>query len=165
MEPVAVRAADPGSADSAACAEIYAPFVVDTAVSFETEPPDAAEMARRIAAAHLWLVATDAGGAVLGYAYGGSHRARPAYRWSVETSIYLADTARGRGIGSTLYRALLEELTTAGYANAYAGITLPNAASVALHERVGFRAIGTFPRVGRKFDRWHDVGWWHRPLS
>ena len=148
-------------ADAAALLAIYTPFVTDTAVSFETEPPSVAEFTARLReclARWAWLVA-ECDGVIAGYAYGGSHRARAAYRWSVETSAYLDPRFQRRGIGTALYRALLDALTAQGYCNAYAGATLPNDASVALHRRVGFEPIGVFRRVGYKFGRWHDVAW------
>ena len=110
-----------------------------------------------------WLVA--AGTHVLGYAYGHQFAERAAYAWSVETSIYVRETARGQRVGSTLYRALFTLLAAQGYQQAYAGITLPNPASVGLHEALGFEHVGTYRDVGFKFERWHDVGWWQRPLA
>lgn len=163
-QPVAIRRADPG--DAAALLAIYAPLVTDTAISFELTPPTEAEFAARIERAldgYDWLVAERAG-APVGYAYATAHRAREAYRFSVETSVYVATAARRGGVGGALYRALLRRLAARGYCNAYAGITLPNEPSVALHEAAGFEPIGVFPAVGWKFGRWHDVGWWHRRL-
>ncbi|MEM7566523.1 MAG: arsinothricin resistance N-acetyltransferase ArsN1 family B [Pseudomonadota bacterium] len=163
-----IRAATPG--DAAAIAAIYAPIVETTPISFEIEPPDAGEMARRIAVTgetHPYLVAETAaetGGTVLGYAYAGPHRARAAYATSVDVTAYVHETARGRGIGRALYEALLADLKRGGWHAAFAGITLPNARSVALHEAVGFSHLGTYREVGRKFDRWYDVGWWQRRL-
>jgi L-amino acid N-acyltransferase YncA len=110
-----------------------------------------------------WLVAETAEG-VTGYAYAAPFRSRAAYRWSVETSVYLGEAARGCGIGRRLYDHLLAELCDLGYVNAYAGIALPNEASVRLHEAVGFTAIGVFPAAGHKHGRWVDVGWWVRAL-
>ncbi|MEO0997897.1 MAG: N-acetyltransferase family protein [Pseudomonadota bacterium] len=159
-----IRAAT--TADTTALLLIYAPIVEKTAVSFESETPGIAEFARRIAAAlrhHAWLVAEDANG-IAGYAYGGPHRQRFGYRYSVETSVYVAEAARGGGIGRALYRALLDELGRRGYRQAYAGITLPNDASEALHAAAGFTRIGVFPNVGHKFGRWQDVAWWHLEL-
>lgn len=152
--------------DAAAVAAIYGPVVADTAISFEIDPPTAEEVARRIAAGsstHPWLVA-EAGGEVLGYAYAGVHRARPAYRWTVETSLYVAADARGLGVGTALYSDLIARLRAAGFVTALAGITLPNPASVALHERMGFVPAGVFRDVGHKFERWYDVGWWRLAL-
>ncbi len=153
--------------DAGGICTIYAPVVASTAISFELVPPTHAEVAERIDAAnaaHAWLVA-ETDGAIVGYAYATSHRARAAYGYSVETSVYVHPDAHGRGIGSLLYAALFRELAARGFYHAYAGITLPNAASIALHKRTGFRRIGTFPRVGFKFGRWHDVSWWYRLLQ
>lgn len=153
-----IHPADP-SRDAAVCAAIYAPHVTDGATSFEEEAPGAAEMGRRIAAAHVWLV-HEAGG----YAYASRHRERAAYRLTAETSVYVAPSAQGRGVGRALYDALLAELAARGFHVALAGITLPNPASVALHEAVGYRPVGVFEAVGFKFGRWHDVGWWQLAL-
>jgi phosphinothricin acetyltransferase len=156
-----IRLAGPG--DAAACAAIYRPIVLETAISFELDVPDTAEFARRIATTmgtHPWLVACDRHGEVAGYAYGTVHRSRAAYRWSVEVSAYVAETARRTGAGRALYLGLFDCLRAQGFANAFAGITLPNPASVAFHEALGFQKIGVFPRIGYKFDHWHDVGWW-----
>lgn len=154
-----IRSAKDG--DARAVRDIYAPFVSDSAVSFETEPPDAAEMQRRIRDVqqkHPWLVFESAG-EVLGYAYASGHRARKAYQWSAEVSVYVGPQARHRGVGRALYGSLLEILRRQGYANAYAGITLPNPASVGLHQSLGFAPIGVYPRIGYKFGKWHDVIW------
>ena len=154
-----VRLATP--ADAAAVAAIYAPVVRDTATSFETDPPDAAEFVRRMEAtlpARPWLVA-EVDGRVAGYAYAGPHRARAAYGWSVEPSVYVDAGARGRGVGRALYGALLAVLRAQGFANAYAGVTLPNEASVGLHRAFGFEDVAVYRRVGYKMGRWHDV-WW-----
>ncbi len=149
--------------DAAACASIYAPFVSDSAVSFEVQPPGAAEMARRIAAAHAWLVAED-DGEVAGFAYGGSHRARAAYRWATEVSVYVHAQHRRRGIGRALYGELLTLLARRGLQVALAGITLPNPGSIALHEALGFEPVGVYRRIGWKAGAWHDVGWWQIEL-
>lgn len=146
---------------------IYAPYVRDTAVSFELEPPDAAEIARRIAAtlpAFPWL-AWEEGGRVAGYAYASRHRERLAYQWSVDVSAYVHRDFHRRGIGAALYRELLAILRRQGFLNAYGGITLPNAASVALHESVGFQPLCVYRGVGFKMGAWHDVGWWHLRLA
>jgi L-amino acid N-acyltransferase YncA len=153
--------------DAAAIAAIYAPLLQHTAVSFEVDPVPADQMADRVVTTLLqypWLVA-EAGGDVLGYAYAAQHRTRAAYRWSTDVSVYLADHARGRGLGRALYTALLDLLTAQGYANAFAGIALPNPASIGLHESLGFVAIGVYRAVGWKLGRWHDVGWWQRRLT
>lgn len=152
--------------DAGPLLEVYRPFVTDTAVSFETEPPslyDFEERIRKALAAYAWLVAEREGRPV-GYAYATSHRERSAYRWSVETSVYVGACHRGHGVGRRLYSRLLDDLTARGYCNAYAGIALPNEASIALHRKAGFVSIGVFPRVGFKLGAWHDVSWWHRPL-
>lgn len=146
---------------------IYAPAVTDTPASFEITVPTEAEMAERIAArleTHPWLVCWDDGG-VQGYCYASQHRARAAYRWSTDVTVYVDLAAHRRGIGRSLYTALLALLTEQGFVRAYAGITLPNPASVGLHEAVGFRHIGTYSEVGYKHGAWHSVGWWERPLA
>lgn len=153
--------------DAAAIASLYAPYVVGSIVSFETQPPDAAEMARRIAGANglfPWFVACD-GEEVLGFAYACAFRTRPAYRFTVETTVYVADGAHRRGIGTLLYRVLLPVLEAQGFAQAIAAITLPNEASVRLHEARGFSQIGTYERVGFKFREWRSVGLWQRALA
>lgn len=163
--PVVIRAA--GARDAEACREIYAPHVLERSTSFELEVPSIDEMAHRIAAAserHCWLVAVDEADSPIGYAYGTSFRARKAYRFGTETSVYVADGAQRQGLGRSLYERLFDELKGLGYCHAYAGITLPNDPSVALHERLRFVSIGRFPSAGFKFDRWHDVGWWYRVL-
>jgi L-amino acid N-acyltransferase YncA len=152
--------------DAVAIQAIYAPYVTDSAISFELEPPTVDQIAARMSAAPRlpWLLATlDADPA--GYAYASRHREREAYRWSVDTSIYLAADACGRGIGRRLYADLLEAVTTLGYVNAFAGIALPNEASVRLHEGLDFSLIGTFPQVGYKDGQWRSVGWWWRQLA
>lgn len=141
---------------------IYAPVVVETATSFELVAPTVGEMRARIAKTlerFPWIVC-DRVGAVLGYAYAGPHRDRAAYQWSVEVSVYVGADARRSGVGSALYTSLLALLRLQGFHNAYAGVTLPNAASVGLHESLGFRAVGVYRRVGHKLGIWHDVGWW-----
>lgn len=160
-----IRSATPDDAD--AIVAIFAPIVRDTTISFEWEPPTVQEMRVRIEktlATHPWLVALDEAGAVAGYAFAGKHRDAPSYQWSVNTSAYIRADARGKGCGTSLYAALFEQLAGRGYFRAYAGIALPNAASVALHERVGFRALGVYERVGFKHGAWRDVGWWQREL-
>ena len=156
------------AADARAIRDIYAPFVTDSATSFETEPPDVSEMARRIDDLREklpWLV-YETGGEVIGYAYASPHRAaRKAYQWCVETSIYVHSGARKRGVGRALYVSLFELLRRQGYVNAYAGVTLPNPASVSLHESLGFRPVGVYPRIGFKFGRWHDVAWFQLRLQ
>lgn len=154
-------------ADAAAIAAVYAPWVQDTAVSFEAVPPTPDEMGRRLAATlprWPWLLATDGDG-IVGYAYASEHRARAAYRWSVDVTVYLDGAHRRRGIGRALYGALLPIVRAQGYRSAYAGITLPNAGSVGLHEAMGFRPVGVYRNVGWKHGAWHDVGWWELDLG
>jgi phosphinothricin acetyltransferase len=153
--------------DAAACAAIYAPYVRETPISFEAEPPDAIEMGRRLDATvrtFPWLVAEE-DGRVLGYAYGSTHNPRSAYRFSADSSVYVDEGARRRGLGRRLYRTLFALLERQGFVAVHAGITLPNAASVALHESFGFEPVGVYQKVGWKLGAWHDVGWWQRPLA
>ncbi len=153
-------------ADAPSIQAIYAPYVEWTIISFEEVPPSVEEMALRIAAcleAYPYLVA-EREGRVVGFAYGGRHRTRPAYRWSVDVSIYVAEHERRSGIGRALYDDLLSKLADQGYHAAFAGIGLPNPASIALHEALGFEPVGVYREVGFKFGRWHDVGWWQRLL-
>ena len=152
--------------DAPAIADIYAPYVRDTIISFETDAPDASEIQARMArigAQYPWLVATS-DGRVTGYAYACEHRARLAYRWSVDVAVYLPAAEHGKGIGRALYTRLFRLLREQGYVNAFAGITLPNEASVGIHEKMGFVPIGIYRRVGYKVGAWHDVGWWQLPL-
>jgi len=163
---VIVRLADPDR-DAEAVATIYRPSVEGGLASFEEVAPDAAEMAarmRRTLAHTPWLVAED-DGAVVGYAYAGTHHERPGYRWSVNISVYVTDGARGRGVGRRLYDELLSILRRQGFVNVYAGITLPNAASVALHEGIAMRRIGVYERVGFKLGAWRDVAWFGLRLA
>jgi|SRR5215510_3996776 len=153
--------------DADAVAAIYRPFVDHTAVSFETVAPDREEMERRITetlASYPWLVC-EIGGRVAGYAYATRHRVRAAYQWSVDTSVYVDLRHQRRGIGRGLYTSLFRILAAQGFFNAFAGIALPNPASVALHESVGFEPIGIYQRVGYKLGTWHDVGWWQLCLK
>lgn len=153
--------------DCADIAGIYAPIVERTHISFELVPPTADDMARRMSAAldnHVWLVAEEAG-RINGYAYASKYRDKPAYRWSTETTIYVRDGLRTKGLGRSLYAALLRILSAQNYRRAFAGIALPNHGSVALHEAMGFRHVGTNPEAGFKFDRWHDLGWWSLQLN
>ncbi len=154
--------------DAAAIAAIYAPYVTDSAVSFETEPPGETETRARIAAGgelHPWLIACDDDGGVLGYAYATAFRARRAYRFTVETSVYLDQAAQGRGIGRRLYAALLGLLEAQRFTPAIAAITLPNPASVRLHEALGFAQAGVYRDVGHKLGEWRSVGLWQRALA
>lgn len=152
--------------DAAGIAAIYGPIVRETAISFEVEPPDAAEIERRIESTtrfYPWLVC-DGGGVVAGYAYASQHRARAAYQWCADVSVYIHADYHRRGLGRALYATLLDTLRAQRFCRAYAGITLPNGASVALHEAVGFRPLGVYHAVGFKLGRWHDVGWWELDL-
>jgi L-amino acid N-acyltransferase YncA len=161
----AVRDARP--ADAEACAAIYAPYVADTAISFETEPPTAAQMAERIAATlrtHAWVVLED-DGRVVGYAYGGAHKERAAYRWTCEVSVYLEQGRRRGGAGRALYEALFDRLAARGYRTLVAGMTLPNPASEGLHRALGFEPMGVSRRIGWKHGAWRDVAWVQRPIG
>ena len=162
-----MRIRDATAADAASCAAIYAPYVLQTTVSFELEPPTAAEMAERIAAAqawHAWLVLEE-DDRVVGYAYANRFSARPAYRWSVEVSIYLERGRQRRGGGRQLYEALLARLAERGYRRAMAGMSLPNEASVAFHRALGFTPVGVYARVGWKHGAWWDVAWTQRTIA
>jgi phosphinothricin acetyltransferase len=155
------------AADAEAVRAIYAPIVETTTISFEYAVPTVAAIAERITErqpGYPWLVAERHGG-IDGYAYAGRFAARSAYAWSVETSLYVAEAARRRGVGRGLYTALLGILAAQEYRRAFAGIALPNPASVALHESMGFTLSGVHREVGWKLGGWHDVGWWQRPLQ
>lgn len=163
---VEFRLADPDR-DAPGVAEIYGAAVEASVASFEAKAPDVQEMAgrmRTVLQRTPWLVAV-IDEEILGYAYAGMHRERAAYRWSVDVSAYIREGHRGRRIGRSLYDRLLPMLERQGFANAYAGITLPNPASVALHQSVGMELIGVYPRVGWKFGEWHDVGWYGMRLQ
>lgn len=165
MENVVLRAAV--RPDASAIASIFAHYVERTTISFHDTPPSTEHWAAQVAdqgARYPWLVATDAEG-VLGFAYACEHLPRAAYRWSVSTTIYLRDGLQGRGVGRRLYRGLLESLRGLGFANAYAGITLPNPPSEGLHRAVGFARIGIYEAVGFKHGAWRDVAWYHRRLA
>jgi L-amino acid N-acyltransferase YncA len=152
--------------DAAAMQAIYAPIVRSTFTSFETQEPSVEQMRERLLATlprYPWLVAAD-GQVVAGYAYASRHRERAAYQWAVDVSVYVDAAHRGRAVGRRLYGALLERLRRQGFVNAYAGIALPNDASVRLHESFGFVPIGVYRNVGFKLGAWRDVGWWQLPL-
>jgi len=160
-----IRLATQGDAE--AIQRIYAPIVRDTVISFETDPPGVEEIARRIAKTlpeFPWLV-DERGGEVAGYAYASRHRERLAYQWSVDVTCYVDERFRGRGVGKGLYGALLRVLRRQGFQSALAGIALPNAASVALHESVGFTPLGVYRNVGFKLGQWRDTGWWQCSLG
>jgi L-amino acid N-acyltransferase YncA len=154
--------------DAAAIAAIYAPYVENSIISFETETPDAAAMRGRIEAGgalYPWLAAVEEDGMLVAYAYASAFRPRPAYRYTVETTIYVRQGLHRRGIGGFLYRPLLTMLEAQGFTQAFGAITLPNPASIALHERLGFARAGTYTKVGWKQGGWWDVGLWQRPLA
>jgi L-amino acid N-acyltransferase YncA len=166
MAAANIRDAQP-ERDAAACAAIYAPYVEQTAISFEERAPDALAMEARISryvATHPWLVAED-GGEIVGYACARRHQERAAYRWAADVSVYVASNRRGEGLGRGLYEALFARLRRQNFQLACAGITLPNDASVGLHEALGFLRVGVSPRIGWKGGRWHDVGWWQLELE
>ena len=166
MSAITIRNALPAR-DAAACAAIYAPSVEGSPTSFEEVAPSAADLAARIervAATHPWLVA-ESGGEVVGYAYACPHAERPAYRWAADVSIYVAAGRQGEGIGRALYTELLDRLLRQGLRTACAGITLPNPASVALHESLGFARVGVLEKIGWKDGSWRDVGWWQLQLA
>ena len=161
-----IRIAHPD--DAAAVHAIYAPVVEQTAISFELDVPGVDEIRRRITytlATLPCLVHLDEAGAVDGYVYASRYRERAAYQWSVDVSAYVRADARGQGLGKRLYTRLFDELVALGYCQAFAGITLPNAASVALHRAVGFQPAGVSQRVGHKLGAWHDVSQWQRELQ
>lgn len=165
MVLIHARVAEPR--DAAGVQAIYAPIVASTPISFEVDPPAVAEMARRIGRtmpAQPWLVA-EAQGQLTGYAYAGPFRSRPAYRWSVQVSAYVHPDWRRRGVGRSLYTALLAVLALQGYRQVCAGITLSNPASVGLHQALGLVPVGVCRRVGWKLGAGHDLGWWQRSLT
>lgn len=160
-----IRLATP--ADGVRLAEIYAPAVVGSGISFELEPPDGAEMTRRVgyvAARTPWLVC-ERRGAVAGYAYAGRFRERAAYDWSVEVSAYVDAQYHRAGVARALYTSLFAALAVQGFHNAYAGVALPNEASLAFHLAMGFTTVGTYRRVGYKLGRWRDVSWFERTIA
>ncbi|MGB6985653.1 MAG: arsinothricin resistance N-acetyltransferase ArsN1 family B [Candidatus Aquilonibacter sp.] len=162
---IEIRVATPS--DAAAFAAIYSPICTSTHISFEEDPPSVDEMRARIEKTLAWTpwLTAVSNGAILGYAYASRHRERPGYRWSVDVSAYLDESARGRGIGRTLYERLFAILEEQRFRRAYAGIALPNDASVALHRALGFEPIAVYRRVGWKFDRWYDVAWLGRDIG
>jgi L-amino acid N-acyltransferase YncA len=158
---------DASEDDAEACAAIYAAYVLDTAITFEIDPPAPAQMAERIAAAartHAWLV-LEQDGRVVGYCYGGPFNPRAAYRFSCEVSVYLEWGRRRTGGGRALYTALFDRLAARGFRTVVAGMTLPNDASVGLHRAMGFEPVGTYRRIGWKHDAWHDVAWAQRTIA
>lgn len=158
---------DANSADAAAITRIYNPYILDTIITFEEQAITPSDMAARIqevtAEALPWLIA-EQDGVVVGYAYASKWKGRCAYRFSVETTVYLAPDYFGRGIGTGLYQSLLQQLKKRQLHAAIGGIALPNVASIALHEKLGFRKVAHFPEVGFKFNQWIDVGYWQATL-
>jgi L-amino acid N-acyltransferase YncA len=153
--------------DGAAVAAVYAPYVRDTAVSFEVEPPTGAVMAERISGTlgtHPWLVA-ERESVVVGFAHAGKHSQRAAYRWTVDVTVYVRDTERRTGVGRMLYHVLLATLRLQGFRSAFAEIVLPNPGSVRLHETMGFKHVGIHDDIGHKLGRWHDIGYWRLSLT
>ena len=162
---IPVRTAGPH--DASAIARIYNHYIAESVSTFEVDAVSADDMRGRIeelqSKSMPWLVAErDAN--FVGYAYAGFWHARPAYRFSTEVTVYLDQAATGHGIGSALYERLLEIVRDAGFHVAIGGISLPNAASVALHEKLGFKQVAHYEQTGFKFDRWIDVGYWQRFL-
>jgi|SRR5438874_8963285 len=161
----AIRDADPDR-DAAACLEIYARYISDTAVSFEEQVPTGDEFAERMRTSmrtHPWLVFDD-DGEIAGFAYATAHRTRAAYRWATDVTVYVDPSRRRAGVGRRLYEALFERLRALGFHVACAGITLPNEASVSIHRALGFEPVGVYRRIGWKLGRWHDVSWWQLEL-
>jgi L-amino acid N-acyltransferase YncA len=159
--------ADPARDDAKACASIYAPYVTDTVISLEEVAPTAQEMGARIertSKTHPWLVAEEAGD-IVGFAYGSVHRERASYRWATDVTVYVAPKSHRRGVGRALYETLFGLLARQGFTTACAGVTLPNDASVGLHEALGFQPVGVYRRIGFKFGAWRDVGWWQLELA
>ena len=159
-----IRPAQP--ADAAAIAAIYAPYCASSAISFEEVAPGADGMRERIVrigAGRPWIV-LEVDGTLVGYAYAGLHNERAAYRWSVSTAIYVSAAHHGRGAGRALYTTLLDLVRRLGYYQATAGITLPNPASIGLHQALGFSLVGVYRNIGYKFGTWHDVGWYQAEL-
>ena len=153
--------------DAKAILEIYKPYILQTAFSFETEVPSVDEFSARIEKylqKYPWLVA-EIKGQITGYVYGSIHREREAYQWTCECSVYIHDDFKGKGIGSELYAALFSIMKTQGYRNVYAGITMPNEASEKMHQRSGFEKFAEYKNVGCKFGRWHNVGWWRLQIN
>jgi L-amino acid N-acyltransferase YncA len=164
IEQVGIRFAE--ELDAAAIQAIYAPYCESSAVSFETKAPSVEEIVQRIhkiSGQFPWIVG-ERDRRVIGYAYGSRHSERAAYQWSVDATVYVSPSAQRTGLGRALYTSLFRILALQGYYKAYAGITLPNSASVGLHEAMGFKPVGVYRGVGYKLGRWHDVGWWELSL-
>lgn len=153
--------------DAESIAKIYSEYVLNTAFTFDVVPPDIKELEDRIekVSKDYPFLVCECGGKIVGYAYASQHRARESYQWSVDVSVYIDVPWHRKGIGKMLYVHLFEILRKQGYFNAYAGITLPNLPSVALHESLGFSLVGVYKNVGYKFSSWQDVGWWQCTLQ
>lgn len=152
--------------DAVQIAEIYRPHCEDSCVSFEEVAPDAPEIAARmdkVTRRYPWLV-EEVDGVIAGYAYATNHRERAAYRWAVESTIYIHEDFRGKGVGRALYAELFSRLRRQGLVKAYAGILVPNPASQAFHEAMGFTLVGIYRKIGYKLGAWRDVGWWEFSL-
>lgn len=162
-QQLTIRSADP-ELDAWACAQIYAPYVTDTVVSFELDPPSAPEMAQRIGDAIEWLVAVR-DDQVVGYAYAVQHRQRAAYRFACDVSVYVHRNDHRGGVGSELYRQLFDRLEQRNYRTLCAGITMPNDASEGLHTALGFARVGVYHQIGWKFDAWHDTLWMQKHIG
>jgi len=158
----AIRLGDPVH-DSRQVAAIYYPYVLNTPITFESDPPTGSVMCIRmenVMEKYPWLVCEE-DGEVMGYSYGSRFRDRPAYDWTVETTIYVKESAHGLGIGFALYTSLIEYLRLQGYCSAVSAIALPNLPSINLHERLGFEKCGLLTNAGFKDGIWHTVGlWW-----
>ena len=153
--------------DASACLEIYRPHILHSQATFEIDVPTEEEFADRLRNTlerYPWFVA-EINGVVAGYAYASAHRARAAYRWSVEESVYISPQNQRQGMGRTLLDAVVRTLALQGYRNAYAVIALPNPGSVTFHEALGFEPVGVCRSTGYKLGRWHDVGWWQKRLE
>lgn len=163
---VRIRFAEP-ERDAAGILAMYAPYIEKTAITFETEVPSPAEFTRRVAgiSADFPYLVLEIDGELAGYAYAHRQAERAAYVWNAELSIYLAEGWRGRGMGAPLYRLLEELLAMQGYVNLYGVITASNRASIAMHEKLGYRQIGLHEKTGWKFGRWHDVAWLHKRVG
>lgn len=154
-------------ADAKAIRDIYQPYVTDTAITFEVDVPTVQEFEKRITQtlAHFPYLVAEEEGVVVGYAYASTYYARAAYDWTVELSIYVAKETRGKGIGSALYEALEEELKARGYLRFLACIAVPNEASISMHKKRGYVQVAHFPKIGFKFNQWHDIVWMQKTIQ
>jgi len=155
------------ASDASSILAIYAPYILNTAVSFETEVPSKENFSQRIIKnqeTYPWLV-YESQGTIAGYAYASRHRERAAYQWSVESSVYVNSDFQLKGIATKLYKALFELLKYQGCRNVYAGITLPNEKSLRFHEKIGFQKIADYTNIGYKLNRWNTVSWFQLSLN